>query len=84
MAAFEHTITDAVGLHARPAAEFVRVASGFTADVRVTCGERSADAKSLLAVLQLQAGTGATIVVEADGEDADAALDALRAALTAG
>ncbi len=84
MAAFEHTITDEVGLHARPAAEFVRVASGFAADVRVTCGERSADAKSLLSVLQLQAGTGATIVVEADGEDAEAALDALRAVLAAG
>jgi phosphocarrier protein HPr len=74
---FEHRITDDVGLHARPAGEFVRAASGFAADVRVTCGEREADAKSLLEVLQLQAGSGATIVVSAEGEDADAALAAL-------
>jgi len=77
MPSFEHHITDDIGLHARPAAEFVRAAAGFTADVRVTLGDRTADAKSLLEVLQLQAGSGATIVVTADGEDADAALVAL-------
>jgi phosphotransferase system HPr (HPr) family protein len=77
MGSFEHRITDDVGLHARPAGEFVRAAAGFSADVRVACGERVADAKSLLEVLQLQAGSGATIVVSAEGDDADAALAAL-------
>lgn len=82
MGSFEHRITDGVGLHARPAGEFVRAASAFAADVRVTCGDREADAKSLLEVLQLQAGSGATIVVSAEGEDADAALAALAEILT--
>ena len=77
MPSFEHHITDDIGLHARPAAEFVRAASGFAADVRVTLGDRVADAKSLLEVLQLQAGSGATIVVSAEGEDAEAAIAAL-------
>lgn len=77
-------ITDDIGLHARPAAQFVRTAAGFTATIRAACGERSADAKSLLEVLQLQAGPGATVTVTADGPDAEAALAALEAALRAG
>ena len=83
MPSFEHHITDSVGLHARPAAEFVRVASGFAAEVRVTLDDRSADAKSLLEILQLQAGSGATIVVTTEGADADAALAALAEVLSA-
>lgn len=81
MPSFEHRITDEVGLHARPAAEFVRAASAFAADVRVACGDRVADAKSLLEVLQLQAGSGATIVVTAEGEDAERAVVELAALL---
>jgi len=84
MAHFTFEITDDVGLHARPAAQFVRAAAGFSATISVVCGERSADAKSLLEVLQLQAGSGATVTVTADGPDAEAALVALEAALRAG
>lgn len=82
MPTFEHRITDEVGLHARPAAEFVRTAAGFAADIRITCEDREADAKSLLEVLQLQAGNGATIVISAEGDDADAAIAALTTVLT--
>ena len=84
MMSFVFTVTDEVGLHARPAAEFVRAAAGFAADVRVALGERSADAKSLLEVLQLQVGSGAEITVSADGPDADAALEALERILRGG
>lgn len=81
MASFAHTITDEVGLHARPAAVFVRTAAGFAATITVVRDDRSADAKSLLEVLQLEAGKGVTITVTAEGDDADAALDALREVL---
>lgn len=81
MPSFTHTITDEVGLHARPAAVFVRTAAGFAAAITVTRDDRSADAKSLLEVLQLEAGEGVTITVTAEGDDADAALDALREVL---
>jgi len=84
MATFTYTITDAVGLHARPAAQFVRAASGFTGEIRVAVGERSADAKSLLEVLQLQAGSGTTVTVTAEGPDADEAAAALEAVLRSG
>ena len=77
MPSFEHHITDDIGLHARPAAEFVRAAAGFSSTIRVTLGDHEADAKSLLEVLQLQACSGATIVVSAEGADADAAIAAL-------
>lgn len=83
MASFTHTIDDEVGLHARPAAVFVRTAAGFSADITVTRDDRTADAKSLLEVLQLEAGKGAVITVTAEGDDADAAIAALRDVLSA-
>lgn len=84
MASFTHTIEDEVGLHARPAAIFVRTAAGFAADITVTRDDRTVDAKSLLEVLQLEAGKGSVITVTAEGDDADAAVEALRGVLEAG
>ncbi len=84
MPSTEVTITDEVGLHARPAARFVKLAMSFPADIRVVRGERSADAKSLVQVLQLEAARGAVITLEAEGRGADEALVALQALLTPG
>jgi phosphotransferase system HPr (HPr) family protein len=72
-----------VDLHARPAAQVVRTATGFAADVTLDTGERTADAKSLLAVLALGARGGSALTVRAEGDDADDAVAAL-AALLAG
>jgi phosphotransferase system HPr (HPr) family protein len=83
MPSFTRTIEDEVGLHARPAAMFVRAAGGFASSIKVARDDRSADAKSLLEVLQLEAGKGAVITVSADGPDADEALVALAAILDA-
>ena len=66
-----------VDLHARPAAQFVRTALGFGADICVAAGDREADAKSLLAVLGLGAKGGTTLRLRATGADADRALDGL-------
>jgi phosphocarrier protein HPr len=66
-----------VDLHARPAADFVRIAMGFSSDITVAAGERAANAKSLLAILGLGAKRGTTLRLTADGEDADAAIGAL-------
>ena len=68
-----------VDLHARPAADFVRTAMGFAADVQVAAGERQVDAKSLLSVLALGAKGGTELRLTATGDDAAAALDALSA-----
>ena len=72
------TLPGGVDLHARPAADFVRTAMGFVASIQVAAGEREADAKSLLSVLALGAKGGTEIHLTASGEDAEAALDALR------
>jgi phosphocarrier protein HPr len=70
-------IEHAMGLHARPAALFVRAAQRFKAQVEVWNGDRRADAKSILSVLSLGVNQGTRITLRADGPDAAEALDAL-------
>ncbi len=65
------------GLHARPAALFVRTARRFTAGVRVGKGEQSADAKQILQVLSLGITGGTEVLITAEGSDAEEALAAL-------
>ena len=72
-------VPEGVGLHARPAALFVQQAAGFSSTIRLTCGERTADGKSILGVLQLGASAGSTVEVRAEGDDAEAAAEALAA-----
>jgi phosphotransferase system HPr (HPr) family protein len=69
----------AVALHARPAATFVKTAMRFSSRVRVGVDGKVADAKSILAVLALGATGGTMLRLDAEGEDAAAALDALAA-----
>ena len=73
------TVNHEVGLHARPAALFVQTARQFDGDIRVTHGEKEANAKSILSVLVLGAEHGVVITIRAEGEDADKALAALEA-----
>jgi phosphotransferase system HPr (HPr) family protein len=76
------------GLHARPAATFVRAAGAFAADVTVTNlsrdGGRSASAKSVLGVMGLAVSRGHRIRIVADGADADAAVDRLAELVASG
>jgi phosphotransferase system HPr (HPr) family protein len=71
------TLPSGVDLHARPAAQLVRTAVGFSADLAVVVNGREANAKSLLAVLALGATGGTPLRLTASGEDAAVALDAL-------
>ena len=70
-------ITNAVGLHARPAALLVQEAGRFQARVQIRYGEKSTNARSLIGVLKLGARKGADLVIQADGEDADEAVQSL-------
>jgi phosphocarrier protein len=72
------TVQHKVGLHARPAAQFVKVAKKYQSDITVTHGDRTANAKSILNVLGLGANEGAQIVIRAEGDDSGAALSELR------
>ncbi|MBO9040217.1 MULTISPECIES: dihydroxyacetone kinase phosphoryl donor subunit DhaM [Curtobacterium] len=66
-------LVNETGLHARPAAEFVKTAAKYDASVHVN----GVDAKSLLAIMALALPKGATVSVDATGQDAQAAVDAL-------
>ena len=72
------TLPAGVDLHARPAAQFVRTAVGFGATIEVWVDDRSANAKSLLAILALGARAGTPLRLTASGDDAPLAVEALR------
>ena len=78
MPEIQATIHHPAGLHARPASQFVQTAKRFKSQISVSHGARAGNAKSILNVLALGAGQGAAIKISAEGEDADAALEALQ------
>ncbi|MCB9008765.1 MAG: phosphoenolpyruvate--protein phosphotransferase [Ardenticatenaceae bacterium] len=71
-------VNNKMGLHARPAANFVRLANQFQADIFVQKGDKSANAKSINKVATLGVRRGETIVVTAVGPDSSAALAAIQ------
>jgi phosphocarrier protein len=73
----EFTIINKLGIHARPAAQFVKMANRYQADVFVEKDGEEVDGKSIMGLMMLAAGHGSVISVSANGPDADAALAAL-------
>ena len=78
MARADVEIINKLGLHARASAKLTQVASGFKCEVWLLRNGRRVNAKSIMGVMMLAAGKGSTVTIEAEGEDADAALDALQ------
>ncbi len=74
----EMTILNKLGLHARPAALFVKAASRFAADITVKKGGNEVSGKSIMGLMTLEAGQGCSFTVSADGLDAEAALDEIQ------
>ncbi len=70
-------LTNKYGLHARPAMQFVDVASKFEARVSVAHGDQEVDGKSIMGVMMLAAEHGTALTIKAEGTDAKAALDSL-------
>ena len=73
----ETTIGPEEGLHARPAAQFVKKAKEFDSEIVVIKGEREANAKSSLKIMTLGAKKGDHILIRAEGDDAEEAIEAL-------
>lgn len=67
------------GLHARASARFVQTVEGYDASVRVTREGSTVGGTSIMGLMMLAASTGCSIIVEAEGRQADAVLDALEA-----
>ena len=78
------TIVNPLGLHARAAAKFVHVASGFSSSIRVIKGPREIDGKSIMGLLLLAAARGTSITIAADGTDETEAIAALCALVERG
>jgi phosphocarrier protein HPr len=83
MAERRTTVGPVEGLHARPAARFVKAAKGFASEIVVAKGEREANAKSSLKIMTLGAKKGDSITIRAEGEDAEEAVDALAELISA-
>lgn len=77
MAKKELTIINKLGIHARPAAQFVRLASKFDSDITVEKDGEEVDGKSIMGLMMLAVGYGSKILVTATGTDEEAALAAL-------
>ena len=78
------TVVNALGLHARAAARFVKVASRFRSQIRVTRGQHTMDGKSILGLLLLAASRGSELTIAADGPDEADAVEALGALVKRG
>ena len=78
------TIVNSLGMHARPAAQIVRLASSFASHIEVGRPDMMVNAKSIMGVMMLAAEHGSSLLLRADGADAEAALEALAALIAAG
>ena len=70
-------IVNKLGLHARASARLTQAASAFRSDIWISRSGRRVNAKSIMGVMMLAAGQGSTVEIEAEGDDAAAALDTL-------
>ena len=81
MKQFTYTITDPVGIHARPAGLFVKQAGKFSSKITIAKGEKTGDAKRIFAVMGLGAKMGETVTITCDGPDEAEAAASLEAFL---
>jgi len=75
----ELVVSNRLGLHARATAKLVQTVAPFKSTITLLAKGREVNAKSIMGVMLLAAGQGTTVVVRADGEDAEAALTAVAA-----
>ncbi len=73
----EATIVNSLGMHARPAAQVVRLASTFRAHIELENNKQVVNGKSIMGVMTLAAECGAVVRIRADGDDEEAAIQAL-------
>lgn len=77
MKTVEYTITDALGIHARPAGMLVKEASKFQSDIKIASPKKEVDAKRIMGVMSLGAKQGDLVKLTIAGEDEDEAAEAL-------
>ena len=70
-------IVNKLGMHARAAAKFVKLATSFDSAIDIEKDSRRVNAKSIMGVMMLAASKGTTVTIHAEGNDAEKSLDAL-------
>ena len=75
---YKLVIENQSGLHARPAAAFVKIANNFRAEIIVTKDGDSVNGKSIMGLMTLAAARGTKLIIEANGDDAAEAVDAIQ------
>ena len=81
MREIKYTITDELGIHARPAGQLVKQASAFKCDIKAASPAKSVDAKRIMGVMGLGVKCGDTIKLTIEGEDEETAAAAMQAFL---
>ncbi len=76
------TISNKLGLHARASAKLTKLAGSFKSEIHLSRNQRRVNAKSIMGVMMLAAGLGSEVSIEADGEDEQQAMQALRMLIT--
>lgn len=79
MKKFDYTIKDELGIHARPAGLLTKKAAEFSSKITLECGPKKGDAKKIMSIMMMAVKTGQTVTVAAEGEDEDAAIEAMEA-----
>lgn len=74
MKSFDYTITDEIGIHARPAGILAKKAKEYASRITITKGGKTAEAQKLMAVMSLGVKKGETVTVTAEGEDEEKAV----------
>lgn len=77
MKEIKYTVTDPLGIHARPAGLIVKMAAGFKSTIMIDNGAKKADAKRIMAVMSMGIKQGQDITVTVEGEDEEAAAVAI-------
>lgn len=75
MKTFNYTITDEIGIHARPAGLLVKEAKEYNSKITVSIGGKQAEATKLMAIMSLGVKNGQTVEVSVEGEDEDIAFE---------
>jgi phosphocarrier protein HPr len=78
------SIPNRLGLHARPAAMFVRIASRYRSEIWVSKESEEVNGKSIMGLMMLAAGQGSKLHIRCEGPDADKAMEELEALIKAG
>ena len=73
MKEFSYTITDKIGIHARPAGLLVKKANEFVSDIKISKGEKTVDAKKIFGIMSLAAKYDEKVKITVNGEDEDLA-----------